>query len=186
MCHKTHCFLFYNLNLYPTPQDCFYILRFVGVHLDLFADLLDMHGNCCNISDGFHIPDFPEQFFLCKHMVWIFCQKVRRSNSFVVNCFSSSFTQTRRAVLSMRIPRISMISFFCLTASDQSLISGEMCFHPRYQLTWRKWFCDVIVRTKSKTSDLVNIIFLAETIRIGVFFPHGSFCRFQIHPFPEA
>lgn len=20
MCHKTHCFLFYNLNLYPTPQ----------------------------------------------------------------------------------------------------------------------------------------------------------------------
>ena len=87
MCHKTHCFLFYNLNLYPTPHDCFYILRFVGVHLDLFADLLDMHGNCCNISDGFHIPDFPEQFFLCKHMVWIFCQKGKKIKFFCCKLF---------------------------------------------------------------------------------------------------
>ena len=46
------------------------------------------------------------------------CRKIREkkntpANSFVVNCFSSSLTHTRRAVLSIRMPRISMISFFC-------------------------------------------------------------------------
>ena len=50
---------------------------FTTKEFDLLA-FLNVHGYGCDISYGFHIPDFPEQFFLCKHMVWIFCQKGKK------------------------------------------------------------------------------------------------------------
>ena len=36
------------------------ILGFRGIELDLLADLLDMHGNGRDITDGLHIPDLAE------------------------------------------------------------------------------------------------------------------------------
>ena len=138
MCHKTHCFLFYNLNLYPTPQ-------IVSIYCGLLV----------------FISIFSRIFLICTVTVAIsptdsISQISRNNSSFVNTWFGFSAKKgkkikffccklfflvrsPRHGVLSCQcvIPRISMISFFCLTASDQALISGEMCFHPRYQLTWR-------------------------------------------------
>ena len=44
-------------------------------YIRFLTDLLDVHGDCGNITDGIHIPDFPEQFFLGIHMVGIFREK---------------------------------------------------------------------------------------------------------------
>ena len=51
------------------------ILRLCGIELDFLTNLFDMHSYCGNVSDGIHIPDFPEQFFLRVYMVWILGQK---------------------------------------------------------------------------------------------------------------
>ena len=112
MCHKTHCFLFYNLNLYPTPQ-------IVSIYCGLlvFISIFSRIFLICTVTVAISPTDSISQISRNNSSfvnTWFgfSAKKVRRSNSFVVNCFSSSFTQTRRAVLSMRIPRISMISFF--------------------------------------------------------------------------
>ncbi len=70
-----------------------------------------MHRNRRNISDGLHIPDLTEQLFFRETRFGFSARKVSRSNSFVVNCFSAPFTHTRRAVLSILMPRISTTSF---------------------------------------------------------------------------
>ena len=55
-----------------TPNSL-YILGFIGIHLNLFPDLFDMHSHGCDISDRLHIPDLTEKFFLCEHMVRMLC-----------------------------------------------------------------------------------------------------------------
>ena len=101
-----------NLKSISHAPDCLDILWLGCVKLNLLTNLFDMYRNGRNISDRLHIPDFTEQLFFCD--TWFGCsaRKVNRSNSFVVNAFSSPFTHTRRAVLSILMPRISTISFF--------------------------------------------------------------------------
>ena len=103
---------FYNLKRYPTPQ-------IVSIYCGLlvFISIFSRIFLICTVTVAISPTDSISQISRNNSSfvnTWFgfSAKKVRRSNSFVVNCFSSSFTQTRRAVLSMRIPRISMISFF--------------------------------------------------------------------------
>lgn len=41
-----------------------------------------MDSNGCNITDGFHIPDFGKQFIFGKYMVRILCQKCQQIKLF--------------------------------------------------------------------------------------------------------
>ncbi len=134
----------------------------------------------------FHIPDFPEQFFLCKHAFGFSARKVSRSNSLVVNVFSSPFTHTRRAVLSILKPRISMISFSVhWNRSDAYIVPDVLLLC--YQFTWTEWFCHIIICAKSQTTDLINIIFLCRYHNDrSIFLPVVPDGRYQSHPLPEA
>ena len=64
-------------DLKPVPHapDRLNILRFRRVKLDLLADLLDMHGNRRDVSQGLHIPDLAEELFLGKYVVRVLCQE---------------------------------------------------------------------------------------------------------------
>ena len=65
------CLFYFALYFKPVSHtpDCLDILRVRRIVLYLLSDLLDMHGHRGDISDGFHIPDFAEQFFLRVYMV---------------------------------------------------------------------------------------------------------------------
>ena len=67
------CFL--NLEAVPNTPNRLNILGLCGILFNLLTDLFDMHCNGGNVTDGVHIPDLSEQFFLGKHMIGILCQE---------------------------------------------------------------------------------------------------------------
>ena len=71
----TLVFLLDSLYLKPIPHspDSLNILRLCCIKLNLLSNLFNMHCYSCNISNGFHIPDFGEKLFFCKYMVGILC-----------------------------------------------------------------------------------------------------------------
>ena len=55
----------------PHAPDRLNVLRFLGVQLNLLANLFDMHGHGRDIADGLHIPDIREQLLFAEYPVGI-------------------------------------------------------------------------------------------------------------------
>ena len=55
------------------------ILGLRSAELDFLPYLLNMHSHCGDVTDGLHVPDFPEQFLFCENPVGILgkeCEQV--------------------------------------------------------------------------------------------------------------
>ena len=101
----------YSLKRYPTPQIVSIYCGF-AVFISIFSRIFLI----CTVTVAISPTESIFQISLKSSSLvntWFgfSARNVSRSNSFVVNCFSSPFTQTRRAVLSILMPRISTISF---------------------------------------------------------------------------
>ena len=118
-----------------------------------------MHCNGRDISDGIHIPDFPEEFFLRINMVRIFrqkCQKIKffRRKNFL---FAVQINASCRFI-NFQAPDFDDIIDF-LVASHQPVIAGHMRLNPGYQLGRAERLSHIIVGTEPKPSDFIDIVF---------------------------
>ena len=117
-----------------------------------------MNGYRCNVTDGLHIPDLGKQLILRKYMIRVLCKECqqikflcRKLLLFVIYPYTTgSFINADATDLNNVI--------FLYIASDQTLITRQMCFYPGNQFTRGKWFSNIIIRTKSQTTDFINII----------------------------
>ena len=81
------------------------------------------------------------EFLCCKRLLLTIN---KYSSCCLINLYSSDFNNI---VIVLRI-------------TYKSVISCKMCLYSCNKLTWAKWLGHVIVSPKSKTANLVNIIFL--------------------------
>ena len=131
-----------------TP-DCLNILWFCGIVLNLLTNLLNVNGDCCNVSDGIHIPDFAEQLFLGIYMVWMLRKESKQIKFLTGKCFlhtvhhnpSCSLVNTDTANLYHII--------FRSIASNQPLVTCQMRLYPRHQFAWRKRLRNIIIRSQA-------------------------------------
>ena len=119
-----------------------------------------MDGNRCNVSHRLHIPDLSEEFLLRKDMVGIFCQKCQKIKLFCgKRLLFPIHPDTTCRLINFDSPDFNDIVFYQIT-SNQSLITGKMCFYPGYKLTWGKRLGHIIICPKSQAADFINVILL--------------------------
>ena len=85
VCSIHNLLLYFDVNNLTTPVLClkpvphspyrFYVLRLRSIKFNLFPDLFDMNRDGRNIADGFHIPDFTEQFVFFENAVRMFLHR---------------------------------------------------------------------------------------------------------------
>ena len=119
-----------------------------------------MHRNRCNVSDGLHIPDLTEQFFLGIYMIRVLCKEGQQVEFL------------RCKVLLLPVDPDSSGSLINLNSTNlydiillhigihQTFITGQMSFYSGYQFTWTEWLCHIVIRTHAKATNLINIILL--------------------------
>ena len=120
-----------------------------------------MHRYGRNISNRLHIPDLAEQFFLCKYMIRILCKKCEQIKLFRGECFLFAIDpHPSGRLINLDAADLNDL-IFLHTASYQTLIPGHMRLYTRYQFTGTEGLCHIIVCSKTKTSNLVNIVLLS-------------------------
>ena len=119
-----------------------------------------MHRHRCDIPDGFHIPDLPEQFFLGVYMVRMTrkeCKKIkllgRKCLFFPIDPYASC------SRIDLQTADLNDLVLFH-RASSQPVISCQMCLHSCNQLTRAERLGHIIIRTKTQATNLINIILL--------------------------
>ena len=134
-------------------------MRFAAVKLYLLADLLYVHRHSGNITDRFHIPDSAEQLFLAEYAVRMLCEKCQQIEFFRRKLdFLAIYKDTVRGLVDLQAADLYDFILWS-TGSDQPLIAGQVRFHPGNKFAWRKRFCDIVVRTQTKSPDLINVVF---------------------------
>ena len=119
-----------------------------------------MNCNCGNIAYRFHIPDFPEKLFLRKNSVWILGQECEQIKFLGGKSFLLAIYPDAAGSL-VYLDSTNLNNIVLLRGgADQTVIAIHMCLYSGNKLAWAKWLGHVIVSPKSKTADLVNIIFL--------------------------
>ena len=68
-------YLFLYFKPISDSPDGFDVLWFGCVVFNFLPDFFDMYCDSCDVTDGFHIPDFAEEFIFGVHMVWVACQE---------------------------------------------------------------------------------------------------------------
>ena len=108
-----------------------------------------MHGNRSDITDGIHIPDLPEQFFLGKYMVRMLRQECQQIELFRGKRFLYAIhINTSCCLINTDTPDLYNIILLLLICTYQSLITGHMCLHAGYQLTGAERFGHIVIRTQ--------------------------------------
>ncbi len=80
-----------------------------------------MDSNGCNITDGFHIPDFGKQFIFGKYMVRILCQKCQQVKLFRSKLFFFFVDPyTTGSFINTDATDLNDIIFLCRTADQAS------------------------------------------------------------------
>ena len=129
-----------NLKTVPDSPDRLYILGLSRIEFDLLPDLLDMHRHGRDITDGFHIPDLPEQFFFCEHPVGILSQECEQVEFFrrKVLLFSVD-PDTAGCLVDLDPPYLHNV-ILGHPASDQPVVPGQMSLYAGHHLTGRERF----------------------------------------------
>ena len=119
-----------------------------------------MHGNGCDITDGIHIPDLAEQLLFGIYMVWILRKK---SQQVKLLCGKDPFLAVHvnppGGLINLKPSDLYDIIDLLVTA-HQPVIACHMRLHSRHKFRWAEGLCHIVIRTKAKTPDLVNIVLL--------------------------
>ena len=119
-----------------------------------------MYRNCGNIADRLHIPDFRKQLILRKHAIRILRQESQQIKFLGGKLlFLSIDPHPTGSLINLNTADLNNIILRHI-ASDQPLIAGQMRFYTRHHLTWAKGLRNIIIRTKTQTADLIDIILL--------------------------
>ena len=117
-----------------------------------------MHGDSRNIADRLHIPDLAKQLFLREYVIRILCKEgeqiklLRRKRPLL-----AIDPDAARRLINLDAAHLNDVILLHI-AVYQALIPCQVCFHTRYQLTRAEWLRHVIIRSKSESTDLVNVI----------------------------
>ena len=119
-----------------------------------------MNGDGRDVADALHVPDLGKQFFLAEYMVGILCEECEKVEFlrgeillFAVDPYSS------RGLVDLEIPDLNNIVGL-LAGADQSLVAGHVRLHARDKFARAEGLCDIVIRTKAETADLVDIVLL--------------------------
>ena len=119
-----------------------------------------MNRDSCNISYRLHIPDLAEQLCFCKYAVRVLCQKSKEIKFLGRKCFFFSiYPDTSRCLVYLDATDFNNIILYH-TGTYQSVVSLHMCFYSGHQFTRTEWLGHIIIRAKTESTDLINIIFL--------------------------
>ena len=141
-----------------TP-DGFNILRLGGIVLNFFPYFFDMNGNGSNISNGIHIPDLPEKLFLGIDMIGVFCQEGQKVKFLArEGLFHTVYSDSSCCLVNADAADFNNVIGFG-AGTYQPIIPGHVCLYAGNQLAGAERLGHVIVCTKTKSPDLINVVF---------------------------
>ena len=119
-----------------------------------------MNRNRGDITHRLHIPDFPEKLFLRKYPVWILRQESQKIKLLGSKCRLLAIDPyTSGCLINLNATDLDHIILMHI-GTNQTVITLHMSLHTGNQLTWAERLGHIIVCTKSKSTDLIDVILL--------------------------
>ena len=119
-----------------------------------------MHRNRSDITHRLHIPDLPEKLLLCKNPVRILSQKGQKIK--LLGSKRRLLTidpHTPGRLIDLNTTDLDHIILMHI-GTNQPVITLHMRLQTCNQLTWAERLGHIIIRTKSKSTDLIDVILL--------------------------